>query len=122
MRAPAIATLAMFLPALAWVDPVPLADYLAEMDRTPVSIDGLIAYRSGMDAGFTFYDDADQPFPVTIDAGRQRREEIEQGCLMQRVLFSRSDLCEIEALGTIEIRGSRIHISIDQVLSLTTRP
>lgn len=107
----------MFVSATtACAEPLPLNDYLTSMDRTEVSFIGLISYDRGNDA-FYFYDDAKNQFSVTVDAGRDAREKIETDCSVS-FSYSWSDLCLIDGRGTVEIRGSRIFISLESIASL----
>lgn len=103
-------------PAIA--EQMPLSDYLTSMDRTEVTFSGKIKYSS-RDDDFTFYDDEREPFGVTVDAGRDARERIEQQCDNPSIMVSYSDLCDISGSGTVEIRGSRVYISIEAVDQLT---
>lgn len=103
-------------PVLA--DPVSIHDYLKSMDRTEVSFSGRIKYDSSEDS-FTFYDENRDPFGVTVDAGRDAREQIETKCDNPSFMVSYSDLCTISGSGTVEIRGSRIYISIEAVNQLS---
>lgn len=97
-------------------EPLPLNDYLTSMDRTEVSFTGLISYDRGNDA-FYFYDDAKNQFSVTVDAGRDARETIESDCSVS-FSYSWSDLCLIDGRGTVEIRGSRILLSLETIANL----
>lgn len=108
----AIAVLIASTPALA--EPILLGEYLSSMDRTEVQFSGRIKYDSRED-NFTFYDDNRDPFGVTVDAGREARERIETECDNPSFMVSYSDLCNISGSGTVEIRGSRVYISIEQV-------
>jgi hypothetical protein len=103
-------------PVLA--DPIPIHDYLETMDRTEVSFSGRIKYNSSEDS-FKFYNESRDPFGVTIDAGRDAREQIETECDNPSFMVSYSDLCTILGSGTVEIRGSRIYISIETVDQLS---
>jgi hypothetical protein len=102
----------------AQADPIPLSDYLETMDLTEVSFSGRIKYDSSEDS-FTFYDENREPFGVTIDAGRAAREQIETKCDNPSFFVSYDDLCSISGSGTVEIRGSRIYLSIEAVKTLT---
>lgn len=99
-------------PTLA--ETISIRDYLATMDKTEVSFSGRIKYDNS-DGDFTFYDDNRDPFGVTIDAGRAARERIETECNEPGFIVSYSDLCTIKGSGTVEIKGSRIYISIEAV-------
>lgn len=101
-------------------DPVSLKDYLNSVDRSEVSFAGRIAYERSRD-DFTFYDEDSDFYGATIDAGRDIREQIETDC---EANYGRSfsELCTISGSGTIEIRGSRIFISIDTVTQLGEQP
>lgn len=103
-------------PAIA--EQMPLVDYLASMNRTEVTFSGRIKYDSHED-DFTFYNEDREPFGVTVDAGREAREKIEQDCENSRWMISYKDMCTISGSGTVEIRGSRIYISIEAVEQLT---
>ena len=113
---PVIALLIGATPALA--EPVQLGEYLDSMDRTEVMFSGRIKYDSRED-NFTFYDDNCDPFGVTVDAGRDARERIETECDNPSFMVSYSDLCTISGIGTVEIRGSDVYISIEQVDQLS---
>lgn len=113
---PAIALLIGATPALA--EPVQLGEYLDSMDRTEVMFSGRIKYDSRED-NFTFYDDNRDPFGATVDAGRDARERIETECDNPSFMVSYSDLCTISGIGTVEIRGSDVYISIEQVDQLS---
>lgn len=113
---PVIALLIGATPALA--EPVQLGEYLDSMDRTEVMFSGRIKYDSRED-NFTFYDDNRDPFGVTVDAGRDARERIETECDNPSFMVSYSDLCTISGIGTVEIRGSDVYISIEQVDQLS---
>jgi len=103
-------------PAIA--EPIQLADYLSSMDRTEVHFSGKIGYSSS-DNVFTFFDENRGSFGVTVDAGRDTREKIERECGNTSFLISHSDLCIISGVGTVEIRGSRIYLSIEQVYQIS---
>lgn len=104
----------MTLPVYAQSDAVPLADYLASMDRTAVSFSGRIRYNT-TERDFTFYDENREPFGVTMDAGRDVRERVETECGSSSFMITYSELCTISGSGTVEIRGSRVFISIEVV-------
>lgn len=103
-------------PVLA--EPIPINDYLKTMDRTEVSFSGLIKYDRSEDS-FTFYNENRDFFGVTVDAGRNARERIETECENPSFMASYSDFCTISGSGTVEIRGSRIYISIEAVDQLS---
>ena len=99
-------------PALA--ESIHLKAYLETINRTEVIFSGRIKYDSRED-NFVFYDENRDRFGVTVDAGRDAREHIEKECDNPSFMVSYSDLCTISGSGTIEIRGSRIYISIEVV-------
>ena len=99
--------------SVATAQEVSLEDYLASMDRTEVSFSGLIKY-DGVDE-FRFYDKDRNSFNVSLDAGRDAREQIEAECESSGFMVSYSDFCTVSGSGTIEIRGSYIFISIETV-------
>lgn len=109
-----------FLVAPAHAETVGLGDYLDTMNKTEVSFQGHIKYdKSGLnDVDFTYYDAAGKPFPVTMDTGRKAREEVQEICQNSSFMISLKDLCTISGLGTVEIRGSSIFLSIDEVIEL----
>lgn len=107
-----------FLASPAIAEPIQLKEYLRSMDRTEVVFSGRIKFDSSED-NFTFYDENRDPFGVTVDAGRDARERIEKECDNPSFMVSYSDLCTILGSGTIEIRGSRIYISIEVVDQLS---
>ena len=98
----------------AWSEPVILADYLSSVDRTEVQFSGAIRFNR-RESDFTFYDEDRNQFGAMIDAGRDMRERVEQECEVSGMMFSYADLCTVSGEGTIEIRGSRIFISIEQI-------
>lgn len=109
--------------ALAWAgaasaQEMSLGTYLTSMDRTAVTFSGRIKYNSSED-DFTFYDESREPFGVTVDAGRNVRERIETECNNTSFMISYDDLCAINGSGTVEIRGSRVYISVEQVNQLS---
>lgn len=97
---------------------MPINEYLEAMDRTEVRFSGRIKY-DGSEDSFTFYNENRDPFGVTMDAGRDTREQIEVECDNPSFMVSYSDLCTISGSGTVEIRGSRIYISIETVDQLS---
>jgi hypothetical protein len=98
----------------ALADPVPLSTYLSSVNRSEVTFTGRIRYNiTGRD--FTFYNEDREPFGVTIDAGRELRERVEAECGSSSFMVTFSELCTISGSGTIEIRGSRIFISVEIV-------
>lgn len=99
-------------------EPISVNDYLETMDRTEVHFSGRIKY-DGTEDSFTFYNANRDPFGVTVDAGRDAREQIETECDNPSFMVSYSDLCTISGSGTVEIRGSRIYISIETVDQLS---
>jgi hypothetical protein len=114
-----------YLPILALVwggtasaQEVSLGSYLTSMDRTAVTFSGRIKYDISED-NFTFYDENRNFFGVTVDAGRDVRERIETLCNNTSFMVSYDDLCTIAGSGTVEIRGSRVFISIEQVNQLS---
>ncbi len=98
-----------------------LEEYLAEMNFSEVSFSGHIKYdRSSLnDVDFVFYNSERKPFPVSVDAGRQARMEIESLCENSSFMNRLSEMCEISGTGTIEIRGSGIYLSIDEIEQLS---
>lgn len=93
-----------------------LSEFLESIDRAAVSITGGIGYDR-TDDRFFFYEDDRGTFGVSLDAGRQERERIEENC-ESGSFFMASDLCRIEAEGTVEVRGGRVFISVERVISL----
>jgi hypothetical protein len=112
----ALLTAGILLASPAVAEPDQLKDYLKLMDRTEVRFSGRIKYNR-LDSEFIFFDDNREIFYVTVDAGRNARERIEIECV-QPLMVSYSDLCTITGTGTIEIRGSRIYISIETIEQL----
>jgi hypothetical protein len=112
----AIATLIGTAPVLA--ESIQLKEYLSSMNRKEVKFSGRIGYN-GREHDFTFYDETRDPFGVTVDAGRDARERIEKECVTDGFMISYSKLCLISGNGTVEIRGSRVYLSIETVESLS---
>lgn len=115
-----------FLASLALIatpanaEQMPLVDYLNSIDRTAVTFSGLIKYDRRED-DFTFYNEDREPFGVTVDAGRDARERIERECENSSWMISYDDMCTVSGRGTVEIRGSRVYISIE-VLDQLAKP
>lgn len=116
------AALAVAGAARGFAEPQDFATYLNAMNLTEVTFAGYIKYddRSLNDVDFTYYDVDGKPFPVTMDAGRKTREKVQADCAFSSIMFSLKDLCRVTGTGTVEIRGSRIHLSIDRVTGLDT--
>ncbi|WVX51748.1 hypothetical protein ROLI_048500 (plasmid) [Roseobacter fucihabitans] len=112
-----LSILAIVWAGVASAQEVSLGSYLTSMDRTSVTFSGRIKYNSS-EGDFTFYDENREPFGVTIDAGRDARERIETECNNTSFMVSYDDLCTISGSGTVEIRGSRVYISVEQVNQL----
>lgn len=96
---------------------ISLPDYLASMDKTKVHFEGRIKYDSS-DDNFTFFNEQQEGFGVTIDAGRETREKVQAKCDNPSFMVSYSDLCTISGNGTVEVRGSTIRISIEGITKL----
>lgn len=91
----------------ALVETHSLNDYLAEMDYTEVSFSGVIVYdpfRRGGEYGLRL--DAGGYFGLQMDSGREDREWVESNC---------EDGCQVSGRGTVEIRGSSIDISVEEL-------
>ncbi|MDA9980194.1 hypothetical protein N9E38_01995 [Yoonia sp.] len=99
--------------SIATAQEMPLGDYLASMDRAEITFSGQIQYDDRQDE-FTFYDEDLGLFSVTVDAGREVRERIEEEC-SKGPFFSRTNSCTISGRGTVEIRGAEIAISVETV-------
>ncbi|MCF6272045.1 MAG: hypothetical protein L3J37_02485 [Rhodobacteraceae bacterium] len=95
-----------------------LGEFIESVDRTPVSFKGFIKFDPSEDR-FVFYNENWDYFGVSMDAGRTAREQIEQNCAESGFLISRTELCQISASGTVEIRGGQVFLSIEKVDSLT---
>ena len=81
------------------------------MDKTEITFSGHIRYSDG----FRFYNKEKTSFEAFIDAGRNIREQIQTECENSDWLITISDFCSISGSGTIEIEGSQISISIENV-------
>ncbi|WP_227271556.1 hypothetical protein [Roseobacter weihaiensis] len=92
-------------------------EYLASMDRKPVTFSGKIFYN---DSNFRFYSNAGEFFTATMDAGREIRERIEDECQEGSFMIDTDELCSIKGSGSVEIRGSDIRLSIEAVEGLET--
>ena len=95
-----------------------LEEFLASIDRTPVSVEGRIKYDE-RENDFVFYNLRRQFFHASIDAGRATRERIEDECTAPQFLATFDDLCTISAIGSVEVRGGRVLISIEEVFALS---
>ena len=101
----------------AFADTPDLNAYINSMDFAEVTFSGRIKYNKSEDS-FTFYNDEKEYFSATIDAGRKTRDRIENECENSSFMVNWKDLCLVSGNGTIEIRGSNIHLSVDEILSL----
>ena len=104
--------------SVATAQEMPLGDYLASIDRAEITFSGQIQYNERQDS-FTFYHQDLGLFSVTIDAGREVRERLEEEC-RTGPMFSRTNACTITGSGTIEIKGADIALSlstVDQLLN-----
>ena len=107
---------ALLVLAIAWAgassaQDISLDDYLSSMDRTEVTFSGSVGYATSDDK-FTFYDVNRDYFRVTMDAGREAREQIARECATT-MWGKSSDRCQITGRGSVEIRGSTIYLSIE---------
>ena len=105
----------------ASADSVSLPTYLQRLGDTEVNFNGHIQYQedSRSDDKYVFYDDDGVGFPVTLDADKKTREQIEAECADSAFILSLFDRCRIEGLGTIDIRGNRIHLNIEVIKDLS---
>lgn len=92
-------------------------EYLASMHRTPVTFTGKIFYNGN---NFRFYSNSGEFFTVTMDAGREIRERIEDECRSGGIIIDADTLCSIVGGGSVDIHGSNIRLSIEAVESLET--
>ena len=99
--------------SVAAAQEISLGDYLASLDRAEITFSGQIQYDDRQDS-FTFNDEDLGLFNVTVDAGREVRERIEEEC-RKGPFFSRTNSCKISGSGTVEIRGAEIAISLETV-------
>ena len=88
---------------------VPLAEYIKTVNNVEVTFSGAVRFDPS-EKTFTFYNDEGDSFPLTMDAGRRAREEVQELCAKSGYFFSRSNLCTFSANGTIEIVGSRLQL------------
>lgn len=89
---------------------IPLQQYLDSMNYQKVTVEGGLFVR-----GFEKEVNAsinDGVFPVALDTGRQMRERVEKEC---SVSGFGDEFCDFSGKGTIELRGSRIWISLEEV-------
>lgn len=96
------------------------AAYLEEMDRTEVSFSGFVYFDpSASTGGFGFLQEEGRGvFGAVVDAGREVRERIETECQSNSFMIDRDRICRIEGSGSVEIRESRIFMSIETVTTL----
>ena len=106
-----------FVPSQLISETQTLQDFLTSVDRKPVSFTGKIRYDASEDS-FRFYDENRDGFGVAVDAGRVTREQIENECENSSFMVSYDEMCSISAVGTVEIRGGRVFLSIDDVVEL----
>lgn len=92
-------------------------EFLASMDRKPVTFTGKIFFT---DSNFRFYSTSGEFFTVTMDAGREIRERIEDECRETSFMIDGDKLCSITGSGSVEIRGSDIRLSIEAIENLET--
>lgn len=92
-------------------------EYLASMDRKPVTFTGKIFYN---DSNFRFYSNSGEFFTVTMDAGREIRERVENECQNNNIMLDTDKLCSITGSGSVEVQGSNILLSVEAVERLET--
>lgn len=100
-------------------DRMPLNDYLQSMDHTQVSFSGYFRSDPDYNSSFYFYNEEGDSFRAIMDAGRETRELVQETCSHRGGYFSLKDLCQITGNGSIEVDGSDLILSIDEVLSHT---
>lgn len=124
IKVPCLAIAVINLATSALAEPVSLPSYLQKLDKTEVTISGHIRYEDGGlgEHDFVFYDEDGVGFPVTIDAGPKSRQQIAAECAHSNFILQLIDLCRIEGLGTVDIRGNRIHLNIDVINDLSRPP
>lgn len=90
------------------------------MTSAEITFSGRLEYDSSNpgDNPFVFYNGDQEPFPATIEAGRETREWVKRDCKVLGVNINIKDLCEIEGIGYIEIRGSGVRLNIRKVFKL----
>lgn len=95
-------------------------DFMAGLDRAAVSLEGYIRYSDDSSNlfNFVFITKDRVSFGVSVDAGREVRDEIEVKCEMNSIFYDLPQLCTIRAVASVEVDGSRIDLSIHEVLSL----
>lgn len=110
--------LALSLPTVGLTETID--EFMKRLDLAEVTFSGHIRYdKSSLnDIPFTFYNEEGEPFPVSLDAGRKVRQSVEGQCENGSFMINRKNLCLIEGTGTIEIRGSRLFLSVDTVSEL----
>lgn len=101
-------------------EPPTFEDYLDEMNWTSVSFSGFIYYDQGATgSNFGFLQEEGRAiFGAVVDAGRQHREHIETECQSNSFSVDRNRICRIEGSGSVEIRNSRLFLSIEHITSL----
>ncbi len=95
-----------------------LQTYIASLNYTAVSISGKAGFIGDRDREYIFRDENGHFFEMKMDSGRQDREEIKTKCKVNSFMVSSGKLCDFKARGTVEIEGSRILLSIEEVLAL----
>ncbi|WP_417729004.1 hypothetical protein [Roseovarius sp.] len=110
--------LAALSPALAQTQS--FDTYLKSMTSAEITFSGRLEYDSSdlSDNPFIFYNADQEPFPATIEAGRETRERVKRDCRVLGVNINIKNLCEVEGIGYIEIRGSGILLNIRKVIKL----
>jgi len=103
--------------ALAWQgQEVPtqriFEEYLASMDRKPVTFKGKIFFTED---NFRFYSASGEFLYATLAAGRAIRHRIAAECREIRLLSDTEALLAITGTGSVEIRGTDTHLRLEAV-------
>lgn len=104
-------TLALFVMPVSAQEKQKIIDYLDEVNYQSVSFEGEITYDKSEDIFRVIING--NWFSAVLDAGRETRELIQEACLSNSMF--NLNWCKAVGDGTIEIRGSNIWLSIENV-------
>lgn len=107
------------LAAPATAEPVRLLTYLESMNYAAVELDGDAGFTGDRDREFIFRSANGDYFELRMDSGRSDREKLMANCKVNAFFIEPRDLCEFHAKGTVEIDGSRIVISVEDVSEIS---
>ena len=92
--------------------------YLEQMNYKKVELNGLLGFDPGYgDADYFYIDDNREYTFVTMDTGREVREQVKELCKAD-LSWGAESACKITGIATVEIDGYRIRLSLEEITNL----